>query len=289
MGCAAAGGRGRQGSGRARGRGLAAPMRGPDRSDGCVERSVAAGYGAGWWDRGTVLVCLATAIVLGATSMSDIALLAHQALAFADPPSESTVRRALAELDETALRRIAKAGAQVRARVWELLARRPHGFPWLCVAGKLLTRWVVIDMDATLITAHSDKQGAAATFKKGYGHHQLGAWCANNAECLAMLLRPGPARSRTRRRALRCPRPYGTRSTPATPGRSRSTLGCDGKECNAGGSVQPTRRRPITIGAPTIVGHDQRSPACSTPYVSRCWSAQSSFLPSAECHMDELP
>ena len=71
MGCAAAGGRGRQGSGRARGRGLAAPMRGPDRSDGCVERSVAAGYGAGWWDRGTVLVCLATAIVLGATSMSD--------------------------------------------------------------------------------------------------------------------------------------------------------------------------------------------------------------------------
>ena len=60
--------------------------------------------------------------------MSDIGLLAHQALVFADPPSESTVRRALDELDETALRRIAKARAQVRARVWDLLARRPQGF-----------------------------------------------------------------------------------------------------------------------------------------------------------------
>jgi len=155
------------------------------------------GSGPGWWDRGTVLVCLATAIVLGATSMSDIGLLAHQALLFADPPSESTVRRALAGLDETALRRIATARAKVRARVWDLLARRPQGFPWLTVAGKPLTGWVVIDMDATLITAHSDKQGAAATFKKGYGHHPLGAWCANTTESLAMLLRPGNAGSNT--------------------------------------------------------------------------------------------
>jgi hypothetical protein len=155
------------------------------------------GAGPGWWDRGTVLVCLATAIVLGATSMSDIGLLAHQALVFADPPSEATVRRALAGLDETALRRIAKARAKVRARVWDLLARRPQGFPWLCVAGKLLSGWVVIDLDATLITAHSDKQGAAATFKKGFGFHPLGAWCANTSESLAMLLRPGNAGSNT--------------------------------------------------------------------------------------------
>jgi hypothetical protein len=65
------------------------------------------------------------------------------------------------------------------------------------VAGKLLTGWVVIDLDATLITAHSDKQGAAATFKKGFGFHPLGAWCANTDESLAMLLRPGNAGSNT--------------------------------------------------------------------------------------------
>ena len=65
------------------------------------------------------------------------------------------------------------------------------------MAGKLLSGWVVIDLDATLITAHSDKQGAAATFKRGFGFHPLGAWCANTGESLAMLLRPGNAGSNT--------------------------------------------------------------------------------------------
>jgi hypothetical protein len=53
------------------------------------------------------------------------------------------------------------------------------------------------DMDATLITAHSDKDGAAPTWKKGYGFHPLAAWCINTRECLAMLLRPGNADSNT--------------------------------------------------------------------------------------------
>lgn len=155
------------------------------------------GKGPGWWDRGTVLVCLAVSIVLGATSMSDIRLLAHQVGVFGDPPSDSTIRRALEGLDPAALKQIAKARAKVRRRVWDLIAARAGGFPWLCVAGKLLTGWVVIDLDATLITSHSDKQGAAVTFKKGYGFHPLGAWCANTAESLAMLLRPGNAGSNT--------------------------------------------------------------------------------------------
>jgi len=145
---------------------------------GGLNKALPRGKGPGWWDRGTVLICLATSIVLGATSMSDIRLLAHQALVFADPPSEATVRRALAGLDETALGRIGKARAKVRARVWDLLARRPQGFPWLSVAGKVLTGWVVIDLDATLITAHSDKENAAATFKRGFGFQGVapGSW-----------------------------------------------------------------------------------------------------------------
>jgi hypothetical protein len=56
---------------------------------------------------------------------------------------------------------------------------------------------MAIDMDATLITAHSDKDGAAPTWKKGYGFHPLAAWCINTRECLAMLLRPGNAGSNT--------------------------------------------------------------------------------------------
>src|SRR6266496_3907364 len=52
-------------------------------------------------------------------------------------------------------------------------------------------------MDATLVTAHSDKEGAAPTWKKGYGFHPLAAWAASTRECLAMLLRPGNAGSNT--------------------------------------------------------------------------------------------
>ena len=155
------------------------------------------GKGPGWWDRGTVLVSLAVAIVLGATSMSDINLLAHQVEVFGDPPSDSTVRRTLEGLDTAALKRIAKGRRKVRRRVWDLLAKRPGGFPWLTVAGKLLNGWIVIDLDATLIGSYSDKQGAAATFKKGYGFHPLGGWCTNTGESLAMLLRPGNAGSNT--------------------------------------------------------------------------------------------
>jgi DDE family transposase len=155
------------------------------------------GRGETWWDRGLVLIQLAIAIALGGKNLSDLALLAHQAPVFGDPPSPSTARRTLAGLDEAALNKIAKARATVRAHVWGLLAARPGGFPYLTVAGKVLTGWIVIDLDATIIAAHSAKTGAAASFKKIFGFHPLAAWCANTEESLAMLLRAGNAGSNT--------------------------------------------------------------------------------------------
>jgi hypothetical protein len=149
-------------------------------------------------DRGLVLVSLAVAIALGATSMSDIALLAHLAPVLGDAPSGPTARRAL-ELagSPRMLDRIARARAKAREHAWSLIEKTPAGFPWLAVAGKTLTGWLVIDMDATLVTARSDKEGAAPTWKKSYGFHPLAAWCANTRECLNMLLRPGNAGSNT--------------------------------------------------------------------------------------------
>ena len=108
------------------------------------------------FDRGIVLVLLAAAIALGATSMSDIALLAHLAPVLGDAPSGPTVRRALDLAGTSAmLDRIARARAKARAHAWTLIEGTPAGFPWLAIAGKALTGWVVIDMDATLITAFS--------------------------------------------------------------------------------------------------------------------------------------
>jgi hypothetical protein len=57
------------------------------------------------------------------------------------------------------LDKIARARARARAHVWELIQASPAGFPWLVIAGKTLAGWLVIDMDATLVTASSRRKG----------------------------------------------------------------------------------------------------------------------------------
>ncbi|WUP22279.1 transposase (plasmid) [Streptomyces sp. NBC_00271] len=121
----------------------------------------------------------------------------HDGPPFGPTASDSTARRTLAALDAATLVKIAKVRARVRRQVWSLLHLRPGGFPWLAVAGKRLTGWIVIDIDATIITAASKKAGAAVTFKKTFGFHPLAAWCANTSESLAMMLRPGNAGANT--------------------------------------------------------------------------------------------
>src|ERR1700678_3546791 len=118
-------------------------------------------------DRGIVLVSMAAAIALGATSMSDIAVLAHLAPVLGTAPSGPTVRRALGLAGGAAmLDRAAEARARPRAPGGGAVSGTPGGFPWLTIAGKTLAGWLVIDMDATLVIARSGKEGAAATWKK---------------------------------------------------------------------------------------------------------------------------
>jgi len=146
--------------------------------------------------RGMVLVSTAIAIALGATAMADIAVMGQLGPVLGDAPSPSTVRRVLNMAAGRTLTRIAQARARIRRHVWKQI-EDSGGFPWIEVAGKTLDKWLVIDMDATLITAHSDKEGARPTWKMGYGFHPLAAWCINTRECLAMLLRPGSDGSNT--------------------------------------------------------------------------------------------
>ncbi|WP_267906120.1 IS1380 family transposase [Streptomyces broussonetiae] len=163
-----------------------------------LQRLWPAGGSATWRNRAHVLLGLASAIVLGATNLSEAEQLqAHHQAILGPAGSDSTAHRLLAGMDERELGRIARARARVRRHLWSLLALRPGGFPWLAVAGKVLTGWIVIDIDATVILASSKKEGAAATFKKTFGFHPLAAWCANTQESLAMLLRPGNAGSNT--------------------------------------------------------------------------------------------
>ncbi len=146
--------------------------------------------------RGVTLASTAIAIAMGATAMADIEVLGQLAPVLGAAPSDSTVRRTLNLADDRTLTRIAQARARIRRHVWEQV-EAAGGFPWLEIAGKTLAGWLFIDMDGTLITAHSEKEGAAPTWKKGFGFHPLAAWIANTRECPDMLLRSGNAGSNT--------------------------------------------------------------------------------------------
>jgi hypothetical protein len=52
-------------------------------------------------------------------------------------------------------------------------------------------------VDATLVSCHSDKELASATFKGGFGYHPLTVWLDNTHEALAAVLRTGKAGSNT--------------------------------------------------------------------------------------------
>src|SRR5207244_12357586 len=60
---------------------------------------------------------------------------------------------------------------------------------------------LVIDVYATLVTAHSEKEQAAPTFKRGFGHHPLVAFVDHGqqgtGEPVGVLLRKGNAGSNT--------------------------------------------------------------------------------------------
>jgi hypothetical protein len=99
-------------------------------------------------DRGEVLVDLAVMLADGGETISDLAVLRDQPALFGPVASHATAWRALEAVDSAALERIATARAQVRSAVWA--AGADPGF-------------YVIDVDATLVTSHSDKEQAAPT------------------------------------------------------------------------------------------------------------------------------
>ena len=133
-------------------------------------------------DRGQVVADLAVMIAGGGDAISDLAVLRNQPELFGRVASTPTAWRTLEAIDAAALERIAVARAAARKRVWA--AGADPGF-------------YVIDFDGTLITAHSEKEGAAPTYKRGFGHHPLLAFLDATGEALAAILRPGNAASNT--------------------------------------------------------------------------------------------
>jgi Transposase DDE domain group 1 len=154
-------------------------------------------------DPGRVLVDVAVMLADGGECISDIAMLADQAAVFGPVASDSTCWRVLDSIGEADLATIAAAGAAAREVVWAQRAETTgQALPASLVAGMpLLDRdgrpVLVIDEDATLVLAHSEKESAAATFKHTFGFHPVLAFCDSSNEALAGMLRPGNAGANT--------------------------------------------------------------------------------------------
>lgn len=137
-------------------------------------------------DRGRVLADVAVMLTDGGEAIAVIDVLRHQAGVLGPVASAPTVWRTLKSM--TAAR------ARVRRHVW---AQLPGGIPASKVAGADLADVIVLDIDATIVIAHSEKENAAATFKRSLGYHPIGVWCDNTSEFLAVKLRAGNAGSNT--------------------------------------------------------------------------------------------
>jgi len=148
-------------------------------------------------DPGRVLVDLAVAVADGAECISDIAVLADQPELFGAVASDSTVWRLLAQLEQPELAAVAAARAAAREVVWAQRAEVTGApVPAASAAGVELPG-LVIDVDASIVVCHSEKESAAATFKSTFGYHPILAFLDNSGEFLAGLLRPGNAGANT--------------------------------------------------------------------------------------------
>ncbi len=145
-----------------------------------------------------VLLDLAMTLAVGGEVASDTDLLRCEPGVFGDVASAPTISRMLTVLAQDAsavIEAISQARRTARERAWALAGGHSPA------AGASVKKPLVIDLDATLITAHSEKEQAAPTFKRGFGYHPLCAFLdhgqTGTGEPLAIQLRPGNAGSNT--------------------------------------------------------------------------------------------
>jgi hypothetical protein len=135
-------------------------------------------------DPGRVIRDLAVMLVDGGECVSDLGGVREQDALFGAVASDSTAFRMVDRIASTPglLDAVRVAHARARERFWEL-----HGAP----------ERLTIDLDATLVTAHSEKEKAAGNYKGGFGFFPLMGYANETREALAGVLRPGNAGANT--------------------------------------------------------------------------------------------
>jgi hypothetical protein len=135
-------------------------------------------------DPGRVVRDLAVMLADGGDCLADLRAVRDQQPLFGPVASDATAFRVIDAIasDPALLDSLRAARARARENAWN--------------AGAAPER-IVIDIDATLIDVHSEKEGAAGTFKRGFGFHPLLAYLDGSREALAGVLRPGNAGANT--------------------------------------------------------------------------------------------
>jgi hypothetical protein len=144
---------------------------------------------------GRLVGSLAAMLAAGGGHASDLDILRSSPGVFGQLPSNATVSRffertvANPELFSYGFETLARA---LRIRAWNAAGDRKPAL----TATPSDPR--IIDIDATLVTSHSDKENVAGTYKGGYGFAPFIASCDygtgnGSGEILATVLRPGDA------------------------------------------------------------------------------------------------
>ncbi len=142
-------------------------------------------------DPGQVVLDLAVMLAVGGDCPADVALLRAGSGLYGQVASTATISRLVATLaaaGQEALSALRESRAAARAWVAVLTPEADRGE-------------VIVDIDATLVTAHSEKEDAAPTYKRGFGFHPLLAYLdhgpGGTGEALAGINRRGNANAGT--------------------------------------------------------------------------------------------
>jgi hypothetical protein len=133
-------------------------------------------------DPGAVLRDVMVTIADGGDCLADLEVLREQPDLFGQVASSPTAWRVIDGIKPEHLPRLREARRQAREQAWAKGAAPER---------------VTLDIDATLVTAHSEKERAAGNFKGGFGFHPLVCYLDESEEALAGILRPGNAGANT--------------------------------------------------------------------------------------------
>ena len=123
-------------------------------------------------DPGRVIRDLAVMLADGGDCLSDLRAVRDQQPLFGPVASDATAFRLIDRIaeDPELLGGLRGARARTRRMAWALGARPER---------------IVIDIDATLIASHTEKEGAAVNYKSGFGFHPILSYLDESHEPLA--------------------------------------------------------------------------------------------------------